>query len=76
MAGAGNAEKERAWSSQRFRKKFRKMKIMFDKAMEASNSLYREEQKATAIAKRLQEQNEYVHRHSTGSRAHIGQVKF
>jgi len=41
------------------RKKFRKMKVKFDRKMEESNALYRDEQKALHLARRLQEQNEY-----------------
>lgn len=40
------------------RKKYRKLKIRFDSAMEQSNKLYVDEQKAISLAKRLQEQNE------------------
>jgi hypothetical protein len=34
------------------------MKVVFDRAMDESNNLYRAEQNAIVLAKRLQEQNE------------------
>lgn len=42
------------------RKKYRKMKHTFEEKMRESNSLFREEQKAMELARRLQEQNEWV----------------
>lgn len=44
------------------RKKYRKMRVRFDERMRESNTLFREEHKAIALARRLQEQNEYVTR--------------
>jgi len=43
-----------------WRKKYRKMKLRFDKAMDESSSLFRECHKLEAMAKRLQEENECV----------------
>ncbi|KAF1986279.1 hypothetical protein K402DRAFT_356273 [Aulographum hederae CBS 113979] len=43
-----------------WRKKFRKMKVRFDKKMEDSNSLFKDEQRAMALARRLQEQNDQL----------------
>ncbi|KAK8244050.1 IEC3 subunit of the Ino80 complex, chromatin re-modelling-domain-containing protein [Phyllosticta capitalensis] len=43
-----------------WRKKYRKMRMRFDERMRESNSLFREEQKATALVKRLQEQNDQL----------------
>ncbi|KAF2099417.1 hypothetical protein NA57DRAFT_55387 [Rhizodiscina lignyota] len=43
-----------------WRKKFRKMKMRFDRAMDESNAMYREEQNAMYLAKRLQEQNDQL----------------
>ena len=36
------------------------MRAVFEEKMHTSNSLIREEYKAVALARRLQEQNEYV----------------
>ena len=44
------------------RKKYRKMRVRFDERMRESNTLFREEHKAIALARRLQEQNEYATR--------------
>lgn len=44
-----------------WRKKYRKMKLKFDKAMHESNTLWMDVHKLDVIAKRLQEENEYVH---------------
>lgn len=41
------------------RKKYRKMKLNFDKLMEEANELFVSESKAAEIARRIQEQNEY-----------------
>ena len=43
-----------------WRKKYRKMKIQFDRAMEESNGLWLDCHKLEARAKRLQEENESV----------------
>jgi hypothetical protein len=43
-----------------WRKKYRKMKLVFDKVMDESNTLYRDCHKLEILAKRLQEENEYV----------------
>ena len=43
-----------------WRKKFRKMKIRFDDTMKINSTMFKEEQKLEALAKRLQEENEYV----------------
>ncbi|KAI9761005.1 MAG: hypothetical protein M1835_000069 [Candelina submexicana] len=43
-----------------YRKKYRKMKHQFEEKMKESSSLFKEEQRALDIARRLQEQNEYV----------------
>ncbi|KAF1812312.1 hypothetical protein P152DRAFT_474016 [Eremomyces bilateralis CBS 781.70] len=43
-----------------WRKKYRKLKIRFENAMEDSNKLYTDEQKALSLAKRLQEQNDQL----------------
>lgn len=37
------------------------MRLKFDEAMNASNQLIMDEWKAHALARRLREQNEYVH---------------
>ena len=42
----------------RDRKKYRKMKHTFEEKMRESTSLFKEEQRATDIARRLQENNE------------------
>lgn len=44
-----------------WRKKYRKMKLRFDKAMDQSNSLFKDCHKLEMMAKRLQEENECVH---------------
>jgi hypothetical protein len=41
-----------------WRKKYRKMKLRFDKAMDESSSLFRDCHKLEILAKRLQEENE------------------
>jgi IEC3 subunit of the Ino80 complex, chromatin re-modelling len=43
-----------------WRKKYRKLKLRFDKVMEESNQLFLDEHKEIATARRLQEENEYV----------------
>ena len=43
-----------------WRKKYRKMKLQFDKTMEESNALWMGCHKLDAMAKRLQEENECV----------------
>jgi hypothetical protein len=43
-----------------WRKKYRKMKLRFDKVMEDSNNLFRDCHKMDSLAKRLQEENECV----------------
>lgn len=43
-----------------YRKKYRKMKLQFDEIMEDANQLFVAENTAWEIAKRIQEQNEYV----------------
>jgi hypothetical protein len=43
-----------------WRKKYRKMKLRFDKAMDESNNLFRDCHKQDSLSKRLQEENEYV----------------
>ncbi|KAL1617591.1 hypothetical protein SLS56_010914 [Neofusicoccum ribis] len=43
-----------------WRKKYRKMRVRFDDRMRESNSLFREEHKAIALARRLQEQNDQL----------------
>lgn len=43
-----------------WRKKYRKMKLRFDKAMDESNALFRDCHKLDILAKRLQEENECV----------------
>lgn len=43
-----------------WRKKYRKMKLKFDKAMDESNKLFTDCHKLDALAKRLQEENECV----------------
>ncbi|KAK8168210.1 IEC3 subunit of the Ino80 complex, chromatin re-modelling-domain-containing protein [Phyllosticta citrichinensis] len=43
-----------------WRKKYRKMRMRFDERMRESNSLFREEQKASTLVKRLQEQNDQM----------------
>lgn len=42
-----------------WRKKYKKMKLRFDKAMDQSNALFKDCHKLEAMAKRLQEENEY-----------------
>lgn len=42
------------------RKKYRKMMLDFDEKMEESSSLYDCQHKTVSLARRLQEQNEYV----------------
>ena len=42
------------------RKKYRKLKLQFEEKMRESNNHYVEQHKAVKVAKRLQEQNEYV----------------
>lgn len=41
------------------------MRVRFDERMRESNTLFREEHKAIALARRLQEQNEYAARPSS-----------
>jgi hypothetical protein len=41
-----------------WRKKYRKMKLKFDKAMEESNTLFKDCHKLDLLARRLQEENE------------------
>jgi len=41
------------------RKKYRKMRMRFEAQMNESNALFKDEHKALALARRLQEQNEY-----------------
>jgi hypothetical protein len=41
-----------------WRKKYRKMKLKFDKAMDESNTLWMDCHKLDALSKRLQEENE------------------
>ena len=43
-----------------WRKKYRKMKLRFDRAMDESNSLFKDYHKLEILAKRLQEENECV----------------
>ncbi|EKG14463.1 hypothetical protein MPH_08312 [Macrophomina phaseolina MS6] len=43
-----------------WRKKYRKMRVRFDERMRESNTLFREEHKAIALARRLQEQNDQL----------------
>jgi hypothetical protein len=43
-----------------YRRKYQKIRHQFKQAMQASNELIREEQRAAALARRLQEQIEYV----------------
>jgi hypothetical protein len=43
-----------------WRKKFRKMKLTFDKVMEESNTLFKDCHKLEILARRLQEENECV----------------
>ncbi|KAI9881557.1 MAG: hypothetical protein M1830_000121 [Pleopsidium flavum] len=43
-----------------YKKKYRKMKHTFEEKMRESNSLFREEQRATDIARRLQENNDQL----------------
>ncbi|KZF19585.1 hypothetical protein L228DRAFT_263459 [Xylona heveae TC161] len=43
-----------------YRKKYRKMKLQFEEKMKESNALFKEEQKATELARRLQEQNDQL----------------
>jgi IEC3 subunit of the Ino80 complex, chromatin re-modelling len=40
-----------------WRKKYRKLRLRFDKVMDDSNSLFKEEHRALALARRLQEEN-------------------
>lgn len=46
-----------------WRKKYRKMKTRFDDVMKANSNMFKEEQKLESLAKRLQEQNEYMPPH-------------
>jgi hypothetical protein len=41
-----------------WRKKYRKMKLRFDKAMDESSSLFKDNHKLEILARRLQEENE------------------
>jgi hypothetical protein len=41
-----------------WRKKYRKLKVRFNKVMDDSNALFKEERRALALARRLQEENE------------------
>jgi len=43
-----------------WRKKYRKMKLRFDRDMEESNRLWMDCHRLDVLAKRLQEENEYV----------------
>ena len=54
----GRDLKEQKTPMRSWRKKYRKLKLRFDKVMEESNALYMDEHKQIAIARRLQEQNE------------------
>jgi hypothetical protein len=42
-----------------WRKKYRKLRLRFNKVMDDSNGLFKEEHRALALARRLQEENEY-----------------
>ena len=53
------AAKEPKAPMRSWRKKYRKMKLRFDRAMEESNTLFLGEHKQIALARRLQEENEY-----------------
>lgn len=44
------------------RKKYRKMRINFERTMRQSNDLFKLETKATAAIRRLTQENEYVTR--------------
>lgn len=50
----------------RDRRKYRKMRAKFEETMAASNQLIMDEWKTQALARRLQEQNEYSH-HASGA---------
>jgi IEC3 subunit of the Ino80 complex, chromatin re-modelling len=41
-----------------WRKKYRKLKVRFNKVMDDSNAQFKEERRALALARRLQEENE------------------
>ncbi|KAK4991781.1 hypothetical protein LTR50_001598 [Elasticomyces elasticus] len=43
-----------------WRKKYRKLKCNFDEGIRESNSMFREEQKLSALARRIQEQNDQL----------------
>jgi hypothetical protein len=43
-----------------WRKKYRKMKLKFDKAMDESNTLFKDCHKLEIQSRRLQEENEYA----------------
>ena len=43
-----------------WRKKYRKMKQRFDRVMDESNTLFKDCHKLEVMARRLQEENEYV----------------
>lgn len=55
-------QKEKAPPLRSWRKKYRKLKVRFTRVMDESHVLFKEERRALALARRLQEENEYVFR--------------
>lgn len=53
-----SATKDAKQPMRSWRKKFRKLKLRFDRVMEESNRLFTEEHKDIARARRIQEENE------------------
>ena len=53
--------KEQKMPLRSWRKKYRKMKLKFDRVMDESNALFKDCKKLEVLAKRLQEENEYVY---------------
>lgn len=53
-----------------WRKKYRKMKLRFDRDMEESNRLWMDCHRLVVLAKRLQEENEYAMRNCWGISRH------
>ena len=51
---------EAASSRKSYRRKYRKIMVTFERKMQESNSLFRDEQKMLDISQRLAEQTEYV----------------
>lgn len=54
---------EPAASRKSYRRKYRKIMVNFERKMQESNSLFRDEQKILDVSQRLAEQTEYVNGH-------------